>query len=82
MGLLIEAMSLIFILWSMESHRGSCVQLVVVTVLPLIEVLTRFHNMCFIGELVRQEVSEWVEGFVSLSGMYASTPKMYLKSYI
>lgn len=57
-GLLIEAMSLIFILWSMQRYRGSCVQVTVVTVLPLMEVLTRFHNMCYIGELVRQEVSE------------------------
>ena len=56
-GLLINSLSYMFTFWGMEQIKGECTKMVVVTILPLAEVLARFYYLCWVGQNVISAVS-------------------------
>lgn len=51
-GLLVQALSYLFIFWSMNQYGGDCGEVVVVTVLPLAEVMGRIYYYCWLGQSI------------------------------
>ncbi|XP_050724364.1 uncharacterized protein LOC127002438 [Eriocheir sinensis] len=51
-GLLVQSLSYLFIFWSLNEYGGDCGEVVVVTVLPLAEVMGRTYYYCWMGQSV------------------------------
>lgn len=51
-GLLVQSLSYLFIFWALNEYGGDCAEVVVVTVLPLAEVMSRIYYYCWLGQSV------------------------------